>query len=73
VSTTGWFAAQYSNCASSMRSSQRSGELQLISETIAGTDSIDVRPASRPDPPPNRISVIAMVSAALGPDTTLPM
>src|SRR5580700_4934801 len=66
VSTTGWPAAQYSNCASSIRSSQRSGELQLISEIVAGVASI----ASRP---PNRISVIAMVSAALGPDTTLPM
>ena len=32
VSTTGWLAAEYSNCASSIRSSQRSGELQLISE-----------------------------------------
>ena len=32
VRTTGWLAAVYSNCASSMRSSQRSGELQLISE-----------------------------------------
>ena len=66
VSTTGWFAAQYSNCASSIRSSQRSGELQLISEIVAGVASI----ASRP---PNRISVIAMVSAAFGPETTLPM
>src|SRR5213592_3941699 len=36
VSTTGWPAAQYSNWASSIRSSQRSGELQLISETVAG-------------------------------------
>ena len=66
VSTTGWPAAQYSNWASSMRSSQRSGELQLISEIVAGTRSI----ASRP---PNRISVIAIVSAAFGPETTLPM
>ena len=32
VSTTGWAAAEYSNSASSIRSSQRSGELQLISE-----------------------------------------
>ena len=32
VSTTGWLAAVYSNCASSIRSSQRSGRLQLISE-----------------------------------------
>src|SRR3712207_7754917 len=32
VSTTGWFADVYSNCASSIRSSHRSGELQLRSE-----------------------------------------
>src|SRR6516225_9517779 len=70
VSTTGWLAAQYSNCASSMRSSQRSGELQLISEIVAGVASIAARPFSGP---PNRIEVIAMVSAAFGPDTTLPM
>src|SRR5580698_7326675 len=66
VSTTGWLAAQYSNCASSIRSSQRSGELQLISEIVAGVASIAARP-------PNRISVIAIVSAAFGPETTLPM
>jgi hypothetical protein len=59
-------AALYSNCASSMRSSQRSGELQLISEMVAGVRSI----ASRP---PNRISVIAIVSRALTPETTFPM
>jgi hypothetical protein len=73
VSTTGWLAVQYSNCASSIRSSQRSGELQLMRETTAGVRSIDARPAARPAPPPNRISVIAMVSAAFGPETTLPM
>ena len=44
VSTTGWLAAEYSNCASSMRSSQRSGELQLISEMQAGVCSIASRP-----------------------------
>ena len=66
VSTTGWPAAEYSNCASSIRSSQRSGELQLISEIVAGVSSI----ASRE---PKRIEVIAMVSAALTPETTLPM
>ena len=48
VSTTGWAAAQYSNWASSIRSSQRSGELQLISEIVAGTRSIDV-PAAEQD------------------------
>src|ERR1700678_40702 len=66
VSTTGWAAAQYSNWASSIRSSQRSGELQLISEIVAGTRSIAARP-------PNKISVIRIVSAAFGPETTLPM
>ena len=66
VSTTGWLAAEYSNCASSIRSSQRSGELQLISEIVAGVCSIDSRE-------PNRIDVIASVSAALTPETTLPM
>ena len=66
VRTTGWFAAQYSNWASSIRSSQRSGELQLISEMVAGVCSIFSRP-------PNRIEVIAMVSTAFGPETTLPM
>ena len=66
VSTTGWLAAVYSNCDSSIRSSQRSGELQLISEIVAGVSSM----ASRD---PKRISVIAMVSRALTPETTLPM
>ena len=49
-----------------MRSSQRSGELQLISEMVAGVCSIVSRP-------PKRISVIASVSAAFSPETTLPM
>src|SRR6202021_2555980 len=66
VSTTGWLAAQYSNWASSIRSSQRSGELQLISEIVAGTRSITSRP-------PNKIDDIAIVSTALGPEITLPM
>ena len=66
MSTTGWLAAEYSNCASSIRSSQRSGELQLIREMVAGVCSI----ASRD---PKRISVIARVSRAFTPDTTLPM
>src|ERR1700759_5428613 len=55
VSTTGWPAAQYSNWASSIRSSQRNGELQLISEIVAGVRSIAARPLS--PRPPNRISV----------------
>ena len=66
VSTTGWLALVYSNCASSIRSSQRSGELQLISEIVAGVCSIVSRE-------PNRISVMAIVSRALTPETTLPM
>ncbi len=66
MSTTGWLAAEYSNCASSIRSSQRSGELQLISEIETGLCSITSRP-------PNRIEPIAIVSAALTPETTLPM
>src|ERR1700739_2295892 len=49
VRTTGWLATQYSNCESSIRSSQRSGELQLISETTAGGRAIGARPA--PPPP----------------------
>src|SRR5258708_22089712 len=66
VNTTGWFAAQYSNWASSILSSQRSGELQLISEIVAGVASI----ASLP---PNTISVIFIVSAPFVPETTLPI
>jgi hypothetical protein len=47
VSTTGWPAAEYSNCASSIRSSQRSGELQLISEIV--TASLDGLPGAEQD------------------------
>ena len=39
VRTTGCMAAEYSNCDSSIRSSQRSGLLQLISEMVAGVVS----------------------------------
>ena len=66
VRTTGCPAAEYSNCASSIRSSHFSGELQLISEIETGVSSI----ASRD---PNRIEPIAIVSAAFTPETTLPM
>ena len=55
VSTTAWLASAYSKSESSIRSSQRSGELQLISEIVAGVCSMLARPASRPLPPPNRI------------------
>jgi len=37
-------ASQYASSASSIRSSQRSGELQLISEIVAGVASIAARP-----------------------------
>ena len=47
VSTTAWLAAAYSNSASSIRSSQRSGELQLISE-IGRRRLLDAPTASRP-------------------------
>ena len=66
VSTTGWAASTYSKSASSIRSSQRSGELQLISEIDAGVCSILSRP-------PKRIAPMLIVSAALTPETTLPM
>ena len=66
VTITGWRARLYSNIEASMRSSKRSGELTLISETTPGVFSI----ASRP---PNRISVMRMVSAAFGPEVTEPM
>src|SRR5262249_25121790 len=66
VSTTAWLASEYSNCASSIRESHRRGELQLISEIVAGVCSIDARE-------PKRIDDMAIVSAALTPDTTLPM
>ena len=73
VRTTAWLASAYSNSESSIRSSQRSGELQLISEISAGVCSMLARPASRPWPPPSRIEVSSIVSMALGPETTLPM
>ena len=63
---TAWFARTYSCSAASMRSSKRSGELTLMSDTDAGVCSI----ASRP---PNRMSPMRMVSAALGPLVTEPM
>ncbi len=66
VSSSAWLAFAYSKSESSMRPSQRSGELQLTSEIIAGVRSIDSRL-------PNRISVMRIVSTAFGPDTTLPM
>ena len=73
VSTTAWLASAYSKSASSIRSSQRSGELQLISEIVAGVWVMLSRPNSRPLPPPNRIEASSRVSFALGPETTLPM
>ena len=49
-----------------MRSSKRSGELTLMSDSDAGVASIAARP-------PKRISPIAIVSSALGPEVTEPM
>ncbi len=66
VMITGWFAAVYSNCESSMRSSQRSGELQLTREMQKGFSSIEARP-------PKTMSPMARVSRALRALTTLPM
>ena len=63
---TAWFARLYSSMAASMRSSKRSGEFTLISEIVTGARSI----ASRE---PKRISLIAIVSAAFGPEVTEPM
>ena len=66
VRITGCIALAYSNWASSMRSSHRSGELQLTSEMHTGVCSIDSRL-------PKRISLMRMVSSARVPLTTLPM
>jgi hypothetical protein len=66
VTTTAWLARLYSTIALSMRSSQRSGELQLISEMDAG-----VRPIATREP--NRISPMRIVSSAFGPEITDPM
>ena len=66
VMTTGWLARWYSRADSIMRSSQRSGELQLTSEMTTGACSM----ASRP---PNAMSHIASVSRARSAETTLPM
>ena len=73
VSTTGWFAAQYSNCASSIRSSQRSGELQLISETVAGVRSMAARPASARPAAEQDLGHRDACRRRWRPDTTLPM
>ena len=63
VITTAWLARLYSTIAESIRSSQRSGELQLISEIETGESGR----------PPKRISPIAIVSSAFGPEITEPM
>src|SRR5688572_29933873 len=65
VITTAWLARLYSTIALSIRSSQRSGELQLISEIETGERCS----ASAP----NTISPIAIVSSALWPEITEPM
>ena len=66
VITTAWPARLYSTIALSMRSSQRSGELQLISEIETGA-------RSSASAPPNRILPISIVSSAFGPEITEPM
>jgi hypothetical protein len=66
VITTAWLARLYSTMALSMRSSQRSGELQLISEMDTGA-------RCSASGPPKRISPMAIVSRALGPEITEPM
>src|ERR687891_1522608 len=64
VVITAWLARLYSTIALSIRSSQRSGELQLISEIETGDCGSD---------PPNRISPIAIVSRAFSAEITEPM
>ena len=66
VITTAWPARQYSIMAPSIRSSQRSGELQLISEIETGA-------RSSASAPPNTIFPIRIVSSAFGPEITEPM
>ena len=66
VITTAWLARLYSTIALSIRSSQRSGELQLISEIETGA-------RCSASAPPNRISPILIVSTAFGPEMTEPM
>ena len=66
VTITAWLRFTYSCSAPSMRSSKRSGELTLMSDTDADVCSI----ASLP---PKRISPIAIVSTAFGPLVTEPM
>src|SRR5262252_7374794 len=66
VMITAWLARLYSTIALSMRSSQRSGELQLISE-------IDTGARWSASGPPNRISPIAIVSRAFSAEMTEPM
>ena len=54
----------YSSIALSIRSSQRSGELQLISEMLTGASG---------SVPPNAISSMAIVSRAFSAEITEPM
>ncbi len=66
VITTAWLARLYSTIAESIRSSHRSGELQLISEIETGE-------RCSASAPPKTISPILIVSTALGPEITEPM
>ena len=63
---TAWFVRLYSSIALSIRSSQRSGELQLISE-------IDTGARCNASSPPNRICPISTVSRAFSAEITEPM
>ena len=65
VVITAWSRRLYSSIALSIRSSQRSGELQLISEMLSR--------ARRAASPPNAISPMAIVSRAFSAEITEPM
>ena len=60
---TAWLRRLYSSIALSIRSSQRSGELQLISESETGESG---------SAPPNAISPMAIVSRAFSAEMTEP-
>ncbi len=63
VQMTAWLRRLYSSIALSIRSSQRSGELQLISESETGESG---------SVPPKAISPMAMVSRAFSAEMTEP-
>src|SRR3954466_5524575 len=63
VQITAWLRRLYSSIALSIRSSQRSGELQLISDRLTG---------ERGREPPKAISPMAIVSRAFSAEITEP-